>query len=355
MKYKNFNILNPENDEAVEARRMYKSDIDELIKNLGENSEIIRDNFITPEALASDREGYRKKYIEMLAQPVKSYSSFTELPNVTLTNIGSDDMATVYRVSIEFIDNVHGHGLLFIPKDIKDSEKRPLIISQHGGSGTPELISLGIGDSYNYTAMTRRVLELGAVVYSPFMLVGSSDGPHQKVTYDRTSLERRLQQLGWTMTSLEICHIMRAIDWLCAQNYIDSENIGMIGLSWGCYYTIETMAADTRIKAGYASCLFNDRLKYNDFWVFNDSANKFCDAETAALIAPRRLYIEVGRNDIFDCETAEHEYKRLLPFYSYQNADDNLRFNIHNGGHEVDASDDGIHWAFDGLFRKDNN
>ena len=62
----------------------------------------------------------------------------------------------------------------------------------------------------------------------------------------------------------------------------------MMGLSYGGYFSLMTAAADKRIKSIYAAGFFNDRSKICfDDWKYNDSLNTFCDAEIAALCAPR--------------------------------------------------------------------
>ena len=49
---------------------------------------------------------------------------------------------------------------------------------------------------------------------------------------------------------------MNAITYMCKKDYVNEDKIGMIGLSYGGYYTMHTMAADTRIKAGYSNAVF---------------------------------------------------------------------------------------------------
>ena len=35
----------------------------------------------------------------------------------------------------------------------------------------------------------------------------------------------------------------------------------MVGISYGAYFSLMTAACDTRIKAVYSSCFFNDRFQ----------------------------------------------------------------------------------------------
>ena len=88
---------------------------------------------------------------------------------------------------------------------------------------------------------------------------------------------------------------MKSLDYVCDMKEIDNEKIAMIGLSYGGYFAMHTMAADSRIKAGYCAGFFNDRDVYDWLdWTYHSSALKFQDAEVAALCAPRRLYAAGG-------------------------------------------------------------
>ncbi len=101
-----------------------------------------------------------------------------------------------------------------------------------------------------------------------------------------------------SITGLEIFCFRRAIDYISSLSYIDGKCIGMMGVPYGGYFSLYTAAADTRIKSVYAAGFFNDRTKiaFSD-WIYDRAAKIFCDAEIAALCAPRRLQIDVGRKD----------------------------------------------------------
>ena len=125
----------------------------------------------------------------------------------------------------------------------------------------------------------------------------------------------------------------------------------MMGLSYGGYFSLYTAAADKRIKSIYAAGFFNDRTKI-DFidWRYKNSANTFCDAEVAALCAPRRLQIDVGKIDpVFDYVHSLTESERAAKYYKKFNALENFRFNLWDGGHHFDESEKGFDFFFDGI------
>ncbi len=77
--------------------------------------------------------------------------------------MAKDDLGHIERIWIEVFSGLQSYGLLFVPHG---AGMHPLVISQHGGLGTPELTA-GFFGSANYSDMTRRVLRRGAVVFAP--------------------------------------------------------------------------------------------------------------------------------------------------------------------------------------------
>ena len=125
----------------------------------------------------------------------------------------------------------------------------------------------------------------------------------------------------------------------------------MMGLSYGGYFSLHTAAADTRIKSIYAAAFFNDRTKigFGD-WKYNNAANTFLDAEVAALCAPRRLQIDVGKNDqVFDFLPSIEEGKRAAEYYEYFNSANNFKYNLWDGAHRFDSTCEGFDFFFDGI------
>ena len=265
--------------------------------------------------------------------------------------VGSDDVSDIYRLKVYITPEIPMYAMLFLPRV---STPVPLVVAQHGGGGTPELCSDLVGLN-NYNHMVRRLLDRGAAVIAPQLLLWSlTEEPRQRmhdIPYNRQMTGARLSRFGASITALEVTGIMRCIDYASALPEIDPERVGMIGLSYGGYFTLHTMAADTRIKAGYAAGVFNDRDKYDwTDWCYKGSAYAFQDAEVAALCAPRRLYISVGREDaVFDYRTAEPEGARAVAYYREAGAEDSIRFSVWDGGHTVEDSDDGYDFIFEAL------
>ena len=335
-----------------EYRKNYLDSIKRLIDKELALSEVRRAEFCSPEKMAKDREKYREKYIEMIGMPCESYPE--SIPNAEMKYVGEDDFCKIYRVSIEVMEDFFFYGMLMIPRGV---ERAPLIIAQHGGGGTPEKCSDMWGEN-NYGFFVKRALERGFVVFAPQILVWTFEVPDENgkppmgVPYGhRRDYDKLLKRLGLSLTGLEVFCIRRSLDYLLTLDCINGDNIGMMGLSYGGYFTLHTMAADTRIKAGYSGAAFNDRRYecFND-WGYQNAANTFQDAEIAGLCAPRKLVIDVGKEDVvFGYKTSLPEAERAEKFYKAADAEDRFIFNLWEGGHRFDASGKGFEAFFSEL------
>ena len=108
------------------------------------------------------------------------------------------------------------------------------------------------------------------------------------------------------------------------------------------------MAADVRIKAGFSNAVFNDRNVYSrSDWCYPNSANTFHDAEVAALCAPRKLYVAVGKEDeVQSYQTAIPEAERVKRYFAAATVPENFRFEVWEGGHTLPDTDEGFDFIF---------
>lgn len=297
------------------------------------------------------QEDYRNQYIDMIGSPVSAYPE--NIPDAKMEFVGKDDFCDVYYLQIETMPDFKFFGLFMIPHGIK---RAPLVIAQHGGGSMPEICSDFLGTS-NYGHFTKRALEKGMVVFAPQLLLWDFDidtGEKKtdiNISYDRSEFDNKLKHIGLSVTGLEVFCIRRSIDYINSLEYIDNERIGMMGLSYGGYFSLHTAAADKRIKSIYAAGFYNDRAKvaFNG-WKYKNAINMFCDAEVAALCAPRRLQLDVGKSDpVFDYKSSVEEGNRAADYYALFNASDNFCFNLWDGGHRFDESEKGFEFFFEGI------
>ena len=331
-------------------RNGYLASVRKYLQDLRDGAQEKRRRFIDPESLARDREGYRRAYCEMLGSPLTEYDSLRKTPvecreSTPVTVIRSDaGDISVTRMRLAVLGDYEIYGLLFLPERVgKDT---PFVISQHGGAGTPELCSDFYGDT-NYNHQTRRVLERGAVVFAPQLLLWSV--PAYGEAFDRGAVDAELKQFGSSITALEVFGLMRCLDYFTEQPYCNPDRIGMIGLSYGGFYTMMTAAADVRIRSAYASCSFEETVGMTAFydWKWMNSAHLFDEAEIAALAAPRAICFDAGdRDELFGSVLSKKEYAAAKPFFEAQGVGEKIMLKCFDGTHELDPADDCMDFFF---------
>ena len=333
-------------------RKDYADGLREYVNTLNKEGAQRRRAHMPPETFAENIEKYRLEYLRMLGVENMDISAPERYER---EEVGEDETCKIYRYVLHMPEGIPFYGILFVPHDRKSPA--PLVIAQHGSGGTPELCADMIGNN-NYKSMVRRALERGAVVFAPQLLLWryrDDLSPTQRqhpIPYDRRSVDVSLKRFGLSITGLELTYIRRAISFFSKIDEVDADNIGMVGHSYGGYFTMHTMAADTRIKAGYASSFFNDRDHYTNFndWCYKNSGDLFQDAEVAALCAPRKLFLSVGMADnIFDYHYSIPEAQRIKDYYKAFDTPDNLVFCLWEGGHSISPTDEGFDFLFGAL------
>jgi dienelactone hydrolase len=255
---------------------------------------------------------------------------------------GEDEVATYTRCWIPVAPELEMYGLYIVPKHAK--LPAPLIISQHGGGGTPELATFNGGA--NYFDMVRGAVAEGYIVFAPLMIFNpGSDVDHNSPIPEaiRQRLDARLRLLGTSLTGVETSMVSRALDTLLERPEIQADRVGMVGLSYGGYYTLHTVAVETRIKCAVSSCFFGDQsarmcMDQHDAWSdmrFLGTVTDLADPELVALICPRPLQVQVGRTDeLFDVKDSQRMAQRAGEYYRRLGLEERFDFVDFEGGHE---------------------
>ncbi|MBR3941719.1 MAG: prolyl oligopeptidase family serine peptidase [Clostridia bacterium] len=324
-------------------RSAYLDGIDAYIQKEREKANQNRAEYI--QDILSRGEDYRKDFFAMLGAPLTTPRE----QNVKMEKhfVTQEGNVRIYRTVTTVLGCIPVYGMLFTNGE---DEKKPLVISAHGGLGTPELCSSLLEEgSFNYNDMTQRILAQDVHVYAPqFLLwdpnkfvVRSADDVADTDSMRRTR-DNRLKQLGSSITAIEIYGLMCALDALEQEPYINKEQIGMAGLSYGGFYTLFTAAADTRIKYSVACCQFSDRYTYDwSDWVWFNAAYKFFDAEILALVYPRHIEIFMGDHDnLFDSALSVKEFDTFKKIAGEKSDFANLT--VFKGGHEFVPYDEPI-------------
>ncbi len=249
-----------------------------------------------------------------------------------------DESCIVSRVHLEVLPGLWFYGDLMRHNT---EEKLPLVISQHGGGGTPEVCS-SFYDSTNYNDMSMRIFHKDVNVFAPQLLLWH-EGPFGEES-GRMEIENDLRRVGGSVAALEIYGIGRFLDFFEDAPWFNGR-FGMIGLSYGGFYTLYTAACDERIRAALACSLFSERKAcFGTDHSWKDVYGFFGDAEVGALVYPRALRIEWGRGDDSQWVSgAQEEADRLARYYA--NRKEQLTILAFDGGHEFSPEDDGIDWV----------
>ena len=329
-----------ENKAWESARCEYVDGLNELIKN--RTAKLDEERHQNAKSIFSEPEKYRDMLKNMLGWPLNEYID-RPIPKITTEKIGNDGEIIIYRAKIQIFDELTLNGIYFTHDDAK---KRPLIIAQHGGYGTPEFASGFInGDSANYNGMVEEILKYDVDVFAPQLLLWNVE--RFGAEHDRNTIDKKLKHVGSSVFAVEVFAITRSIDYFESQGYT---SFSMVGLSYGSQYTILTSAIDKRITSCVASCSFTDRNQYdwND-WIWFDSASKLHDAETVCLIYPRKIRIQIGNNDpIFNSEYGKKEYEVLKSLCTSVGMDW-CEFTVFDGEHEFYHGNDAIKHLIDDL------
>jgi dienelactone hydrolase len=227
-----------------------------------------------------------------------------------------------YEVVMDVYPDVIAYGLLLLPKDLKEGERRPVVVCQHGLEGRPQ-DTIGEKGSEYYSAFAAKLAERGFVTFAPQNLY---------IFTDRfRTLQRKANPLKKSLFSIITPQHQQIVDWLKTQPFVDPKRIGFYGLSYGGKTAMRVPALVTDYALSICSADFNEWVDKNasthnprsymgsgEYEIFEfDLGSTFNYAEMAALIAPRPFMVERGHFDgVADDWTVAHEYSRIRHLYA---------------------------------------
>ena len=314
-------------------KQTYRDGISAIIKQRQKDAIAVRAEYF--KNVFSDQEKYRGELREMLGWPLVGHTDTTP-PAVSFEKLSEEENFTLYRAEVEILEGVKLGGLFF---KMRGEGKKPLVIVQHGKSGSPEIMSGVLGSTWNYNDMTMRVAKYDVHIFAPQLLLW--DANQYGAPYERITMDAALKRTGSSMAAVELHGISRIIDYFEKEDYVSS--IGMVGLSYGGFYTLYATALDTRIKSAISCSFFatRDACNWSD-WVWQNSAYKFDDAEVACLVYPRNICLQMGtRDELFRSQYSEESFERIKA-YSKDVGADWCRLVLFDGKHEFCKDDDPI-------------
>lgn len=249
---------------------------------------------------------------------------------------------TGYEVVLDVYPELIAYGILLVPKGIKEGERRPVVVTQHGLEGRPQDVADPSINNPAYNQYGCRLAERGFVVFAPQNLY---------IFHDRfRHLQRKLNPIGKTLFSVIVPQHQQIVDWLETLPFVDGKRIGFYGLSYGGKSAMRIPALVEKYALSICSADFND-------WVWKNASTRspysyvntmeyeifefglgptFNYAEMAALIAPRPFMVERGHHDgVAPDDRVASEYAKIRLMYSDLGIPDRTEIEFFNGPHTI--------------------
>lgn len=270
------------------------------------------------------------------------------LPLKQDATIKGDDQIIRYEVVLDVFPDVFAYGILTLPKNMKldGSEKRPVVVCQHGLEGRPQS-TIGKDQFQYYKAFSTTLAQRGFITFAPQNIY---------IFRDRfRTLQRKANTLGKTLFSIMVPQHQQITNWLKAQPFVDSKRIAFYGLSYGGKsamripplvdnYCLSICSADFNdwVWKNASTSAFANRYTYankGEYEIFEwDLGSTFNYAEMAALIAPKPFMVERGHNDgVAPDETVAYEYAKVHRIYAKLGIADKTTIEFFNGPHSING------------------
>lgn len=302
------------------------------------DSEYVRAEFVE-EHKDTDQEELRDFYKEELI----GWTHHEFLPiNPRSRQLEDQEKYVCYEVLIDVLPNVEMWGYFLVPKGIKEGEKRPVIVMQHGRGGNP---STALNETGSYYGIARRLAEMGFVVFTPF---GNWTGETQFRWIDR--IAKPAKNTLWSTVGRQHQQLIR---WFQTVPFIDIDRIGFYGKSIGgqAASIIASMIPEYSLSINCA--YFNEGARKMSSVYFPTSFVFHVDSEMPMwnrghtighaemanlLIYPRPFMVEHGKKDgIAPSGWVEHEYEKVRRHYEEHGVGEKTDLDHHEGGHIING------------------
>ena len=281
---------------------------------------------------------------------------FGELPSPTMSPnprsrlVLEDPKYLGYEVVLDVYPDVIASGILLLPRDMAENEKRPVIVCQHGLEGTPMDTIAGPGSRAHryYKSFAAELARRGFIVYAP-------QNPYRGGDAFRT-LQRKSNLLGRSLFSYIIPQHLVTLRWLSTLDHVDAEHIGFYGLSYGGKTAVRVppMLPPRDDEPGYClsicSADFNEWVAKNassdapfsylwtpEYEIFEWNMGHVANyAELSILMVPRPFMVERGHDDgVGIDEWVAWEYAKVRRDYNKLGIGDKTEIEFFDGPHTI--------------------
>lgn len=253
-----------------------------------------------------------------------------------------------YEITLDvFGKEVFAWGILTVPKDIRQGEKRPVVVCQHGLEGLPFDVVNTDSTQKNYQVykgFATRLAERGYITFAPH-------NPYRGEDKFRV-IQRKANPIGLTLFSVIISQHQRIVEWLQQLSFADAEKIAFYGISYGGKTAMRVPAAVKGYCLSVCSADFNEWVRkvstteHSFSYVFTgeydmpewDLGHTFNYAEMAALIAPRPFMVERGYFDgVGADEWVSYEFAKAQRYYDLHGLDTLISIERFAGPHSING------------------
>lgn len=326
-----------------------KRQFDQLVaftQKLLHDSEAVREKAVWSKLDRSSREAYEKSTEpirkEFWEEVIGKLPAPTEPANPRTREIYDTPKWKGFEVMLDLYPDVYAYGILLVPKDMKEGEKRPVVVCQHGLEGRPQDVCNPKEKTRAYNSFGAQLADRGYIVYAP-------QNPYIGKDAFRV-LQRKANPLKLSLFSFIVRQHERTLDWLATLPFADGDRIGFYGLSYGGKTAMRVPALLPRYKLSICSGDFNEWIAKNvsvDFrgsYMFSgeyempefDLGQTFNYAEMAALIAPRPFMVERGHDDgVGTDEMVAYEYAKVRRLYAQIKLPERTTIEFFPSGHEI--------------------
>ncbi|MEE3370115.1 MAG: hypothetical protein VX346_12295 [Planctomycetota bacterium] len=266
-------------------------------------------------------------------------------PNPRTRFVLEEDRFLGYEVVLDVFPDVIAAGVLLLPKGLKDGEKRPLIVCQHGLEGQPmDTISREPGVYRAYKAFSAELCQRGFIVYAP-------QNPYRGEDRFRT-IQRKSNPLRRSLFSYIIPQHEQTLDWLATLPYVDARRMAFYGISYGGKTAVRVPPMVPRYCLSICSADFTrwvktiatneDRYGYGftrEYEIVEWNMGHIASyAELAMLMTPRPFMVEQGHFDGgAPVEWVASEFGKVRRHYDVLGLGERAEIEFFNGGHTING------------------
>jgi dienelactone hydrolase len=292
------------------------------------------DGVKTKEEWQAARPRLKREFLDMLGLdplPAKTPLKATVAGKIERSGV------SIEKVHFQSKPGLYVTGNVYLPPSVEEKKKKyPAILYVCGHSGR--------GRDGNKTAFQDHGLWFASNGYVCLVIDTLQLGEVAGVHHGTYNLERWWwQDEGYTPAGVECWNGIRAIDYLVSRSDVDSERIGVTGISGGGATTCWIAAADDRVKVAVPVSGMSDLECYVTDKVVNGHCDCMFPVNTyqwelttiLALHAPKPLLFANSDNDpIFPMSGNRRIAERMRKCYAMLGEKDNFDDYVSKGGHD---------------------